>query len=765
MNAPHANHPSPADLAAFAVGKLPDADAAAVAAHLESCPDCRRAAASAPGDSFVSRVRDARPSQPPGGTQVPGAGARSLAGPPPDLPPELARHPRYRVLRDLGRGGMGVVYQARQTVMNRQVVIKVINQALLAHPDAVERFRREVHAAAQLLHPNIVTAHDAEQAGDLHMLVMEFVPGQSLAEVLQKKGPLPVREACHYARQAVLGLQHAHEQGMVHRDIKPHNLMLTPKGQVKILDFGLAKMASERGTGKGLTSVNAYMGTPEYSAPEQATDAHSADIRADLYSLGCTLYCLLAGRPPFREETEVDTLLAHLKREPTPLPELRPEVPAALWAVVARLLAKDPARRYQTPAEAAQVLAPFVKAGPKGAAPPSPALPPGVAPAGRGTRVVGDTHRAPSSLGGPTARKPAPQEPASVPAASAFEGLAGPPPAAPRTASGERKQAKAAPAVWRRRPAVLAGAGILLLAVGAWLLAGVVFRVRVKTPDGEAVLVVEVDQPGAEVLVDGDRTHVTWGDAGKRAEVRVKPGTHKVEVKKDGFTLRGSEVEVEDGGRKVVTVRLDKDPSPAPARPAPGPADPGAKEATATGRPRQLWLHDHGYFIQGNGTDWLEKWDNGNQLANVCHEVQRMKGFIELRHYLLPITFRLYKDKVLIKDERNANEFTQLYEGSLQTEPAAADRSRQLWVHDHGYFIRGHGDDWFEKYDDGNKPANVCREVQRTKEFVELRHYLLPISFQLYADKMLIKDERHANEFTPFYEGEWKALSDRERPE
>src|SRR5205085_10424706 len=124
---------------------------------------------------------------------------------------------------------------------------------------------------------------------------------------------------------------------------KPHNLMLTPQGQVKILDFGLAKIASESRAGKGLTASNAYMGTPEYSAPEQATDARTADIRADLYSLGCTLYCLLAGQPPFREETEILTILAHLEKEPRPLPELRPEVSPELWAVVARMLAKKPA--------------------------------------------------------------------------------------------------------------------------------------------------------------------------------------------------------------------------------------------------------------------------------------------------------------------------------------------------------------------------------------------------------------------------------------
>ncbi|HTU22087.1 MAG TPA: protein kinase [Gemmataceae bacterium] len=290
-------HPTLHELIAFGLGKLPEGAAAVVAAHLEICPTCRQAVANVTPDSFLGKVRDAGPhgsSFPPAlerpGNAPSNAGQQPMTTPHcPNLPPELAQHPKYRILRELGRGGMGVVYQARQAgMMERQVVIKVISRALIDQPAALERFLREVHAAAQLSHPNIVTAYDAEKAGELHMLVMEFVPGQSLAEVLAKQGPLPVAKACHYMRQVAWALQHAHERGMVHRDIKPHNLMLTPKGQVKVLDFGLAKVVSERDRNKGITASDAYMGTPEYSAPEQATDARSADIRADLYSLGCS---------------------------------------------------------------------------------------------------------------------------------------------------------------------------------------------------------------------------------------------------------------------------------------------------------------------------------------------------------------------------------------------------------------------------------------------------------------------------------------------
>jgi tRNA A-37 threonylcarbamoyl transferase component Bud32 len=359
-------HPTPQELNAFGLGKLPEHAAATVAAHLETCPDCRQVVADVLPDSFLGKLRAAKPE----GSSFPPSVARPAIPniPCPDVPPELASHPKYLVLRELGRGGMGVVYQARHKEMDRQVVIKVINRALLDRPDSLERFRREIRAAAQLSHPNIVTAYDAEKAGDSHMLVMEFVPGLSLAEAVKKKGPLPVAYACLFARQVALGLQHAHERGLVHRDIKPHNLMLTLKNQIKILDFGLAKVVREEATGTGLTSHNAYMGTPDYSAPEQATDARNADIRADIYSLGCTLYCLLAGRPPFREETALKTVLAHLKKQPQPLTELRPDVPERSWHTVERMLAKEPIRRYQNPKEVALAMAPFLKPDSKGGA-------------------------------------------------------------------------------------------------------------------------------------------------------------------------------------------------------------------------------------------------------------------------------------------------------------------------------------------------------------------------------------------------------------
>jgi WD40 repeat protein len=288
---------------------------------------------------------------------------------PDGAPPEPPQLPGYTILGELGRGGMGVVYAAEHTLMGRKVAVKVIAPHLLAHHDSADRFRHEVRAAARLAHPNIVTAYNAEQFGPLMVLVMEFVEGRSLAAYVAEHGPLPVAEACEYARQAAVGLAHAHAMGMVHRDVKPHNLMRTAEGQVKILDLGLARFAADQpaeppadtaasGT-EGLTHTGACMGTLDYMAPEQAKDARAADARSDVYALGCTLYHLLSGRVPFPGGTALEKLARLASDEPVPLTELRPDASPELAALVARLMAKRPENRVASAKEAAELLSPF----------------------------------------------------------------------------------------------------------------------------------------------------------------------------------------------------------------------------------------------------------------------------------------------------------------------------------------------------------------------------------------------------------------------
>jgi serine/threonine protein kinase len=265
----------------------------------------------------------------------------------------------YVLLEKLGEGGMGAVFKARHQMLGRIVALKLVRQERLDNPNAVRRFRREIKAAAQLNHPNVVLAFDADQAGDAHFFTMEIVEGTDLSRLVKEKGPLSIEQACDYIRQAAQGLQAAFERGLVHRDIKPHNLLLA-NGVVKVLDLGLARVASEADMSESsgtLTHEGAVMGTPDYIAPEQALESHTVDIRADLYALGCTLYFLLTGRVPFPGGNLAEKLLKHQLAEPVPVETLRPGVPEEVAAVVRKLMAKKPADRFQTPAELAAELA------------------------------------------------------------------------------------------------------------------------------------------------------------------------------------------------------------------------------------------------------------------------------------------------------------------------------------------------------------------------------------------------------------------------
>jgi serine/threonine protein kinase len=283
---------------------------------------------------------------------------------------------QYRILDQLGSGGMGQVFKAEHLLMKRVVALKVMAAHLVKDRSAVARFHREVQAMAQLAHPNIVTAHDAAEAHGLHFLVMEYVDGIDLGRLVAEVGPLPPPLACECIRQAAVGLQHAHERGLVHCDIKPANLLLTEVRKesspsfspesgltlpvVKILDLGLARLAGTSPESPTLHSLpvpcSGPAGTPDFMAPEQAHNSPAADVRSDLYSLGCTLYYLLSGQVPFPGGSWSEKLLKHQFDEPTPLAELRPDVPVEIAAIVHRLMAKNPDERYPVPAALAEVL-------------------------------------------------------------------------------------------------------------------------------------------------------------------------------------------------------------------------------------------------------------------------------------------------------------------------------------------------------------------------------------------------------------------------
>jgi WD40 repeat protein/serine/threonine protein kinase len=432
------------------------------------------------------------------------------------VPAALDDHPRYRVVGLLGRGGMGAVYHGEHRLMKRPVAIKVLRRAMVDRPEMVERFVAEVRMAARLAHPNIVQVFDAEEAHGTHFFAMELVTGIDLAQLV-KRGPIPVAAACDYIRQAALGLQHAHEQGMTHRDIKPHNLMLADDGTVKVLDFGVARLAQaskeptvsaadvtasavdgastdgadDDRTSNDATGARMLLGSADYMAPEQADDPRAADIRSDIYALGCTLYHLVAGRVPFPAPTLAGKLRAHREAEAPPLQQVRDDLSGDVSAVVARMMEKDPAQRYATPAEVAAALAPL-------AAPPNDGV---------------------------------------------FR--------------------SSPPRRWRWLP--LVAVGLLLLGGAVW--AGVVYRIQSER--GE--LAITVDDADVEVIVKQNGKVVEILDTRTKKRLKLAPGEYDLGLASvDGFRLSLERVTIYRGEEAIAVVeRVAK----AAAKPAGPPAD------------------------------------------------------------------------------------------------------------------------------------------------------------------------------------------------
>jgi len=258
---------------------------------------------------------------------------------------------RYRLVELVGSGGMAVVYKAVDTLLHRPVAIKVLREAYADDPTFLARFQQEARAAARLDHPNVVTIYDVGQDGDLHYIVMEYVEGEDLKTIIRREGRLSVDRAVDIAAQIAAGVGHAHKAGIIHCDVKPQNVLVTPEGVAKVTDFGIARALSE----SGLTDPEVVWGSPLYFSPEQAAGERPTPA-SDVYSIGVILYEMLAGEPPFQAEKPAALALMHIREEPPPLSSRNPQVPPRLEWIVRKLLAKEPSARYRTAEQVAMVL-------------------------------------------------------------------------------------------------------------------------------------------------------------------------------------------------------------------------------------------------------------------------------------------------------------------------------------------------------------------------------------------------------------------------
>lgn len=265
---------------------------------------------------------------------------------------------KYKLLGHIGAGGMSSVYLAEHTLMRRLRAIKVLPRNRVDDSSYLERFHREAQATAALDHPNIVRAYDVDNQGKTHYLVMEYVAGRDLMTIVKEDGPMEYLQAAKYIRESALGLQHAHDAAMVHRDVKPANLLLDEQDSIKILDMGLALMDEDQSDLAGLTDKHneKVLGTADYLAPEQALNSHEIDGRADIYGLGCTLYYMLTGHPPFPEGTLAQRIAQHQSTMPPDIRLDRPDCPERLGSICFKMLQKNPEHRFQTAIEVAREL-------------------------------------------------------------------------------------------------------------------------------------------------------------------------------------------------------------------------------------------------------------------------------------------------------------------------------------------------------------------------------------------------------------------------
>lgn len=526
-----AQHPAAHELRAFQLGKLAAAESDQVSSHLENCPACEQTLAGFDGevDTLVSNLRGCGRASANADSAMQraldrikdfsSAGAEAV---PASEVPQLEQLREYRLIKKLGQGGMGTVYQAVHTRLNKTVALKVLPREKTLHSGAIARFEREMLAVGSLDHPHLIRAHDAGEVDGTHFLVMEYVAGRDLNDLANRCGRLRIADACELIRQAALGMEEAHRHGLVHRDIKPSNLMLTEKGHVKVLDLGLALLA-EGGPSHELTSTGQVMGTLDYMAPEQGDDSHRVDARADVYGLGATLYKLLTGAAPFsgpKYESLRAKLVALAEETPVSVRERRTDAPAELSALVDRLLAKRPEDRLPTAQAIADALAPFC-VGADLVTLLRQTMPDAAAVSAQPTTdTAAVPPHAPTKLVGPAHAAPPPVAPAAQPPV------------------GTRDPSR------RRRAVVAAGLGS-----GLALLALVVFYLQTRN----GTLRIEIHDAGTQVAVVGSDVIVTPAE---QDPVTLTPGEHALEVRHGTLKFTTEQFVINKGKQTIITVEL-----------------------------------------------------------------------------------------------------------------------------------------------------------------------------------------------------------------
>jgi sulfatase modifying factor 1 len=523
---------------------------------------------------------------------------------------------RYRVQKQLGGGGMGAVYLVENTELRREEALKVPHFGVGDNPEVRERFLREARAAAQLDHPNLCPVHDVGEINGVCFLTMRYLKGKLLSDYTGK--PQPPRKAVEITAKLAQALESAHSKGVIHRDLKPNNVMMCAGVGPVVMDFGLAKQTKSEE--QKLTQMGTTLGTPAYMPPEQVKgELDRMGPASDVYSLGVILFEMLTGRLPFKAATVAEVYGKILHTEAPSPSSLRPGLDPALDAICAKAMAKTPEGRYPSMKAFAAALIDFLK----------------TAPAAEGAGNLTPMKAAPADIfqvqtvaPNQAARRHGPRGEPTPRGNKAPSSICKP--ASTHRADLQVTVSKAEEKEGRSVAGVLGLLALILLMLGA--LGGVgylVYSVSQKTADG--ILVVQVNEPNAEVFVDGDRMTVSWNEGRTQAEIHVKPGTRKVEVRKAGFGVDGTDLTFKDGDRVVFTARLLPEPrvatadQPPPEKPSPpAPVGTGENPADVTNTiGMKLKRIKAGKFLMGSPKDEEGYVDNeGPQ-----HEVEITKAF------------------------------------------------------------------------------------------------------------------------------------------